>query len=43
MRGAADAADQAIRLYRLSYLHKFYRREHAIPQAELDALHFSPR
>ena len=40
MRGA-DAADQAIRLYRLSYLHKFYRRERAIPQAELDPLHFS--
>ena len=41
MRGA-DAADQAIRLYRLSYLHKFYRRERAIPQVKLDVLGFSP-
>jgi hypothetical protein len=40
MRGDQDVA-QAIRLYRLSYLMKTYRRDHAIPQAELDALHFS--
>jgi hypothetical protein len=40
MRGDQDA-DQAIRLYRLSYLIKAHRRSHAIPQAELDPLHFS--
>ncbi len=41
MRGDQDV-DQAVRLYRLSYLMKTYRRDHAIPAAELDALHFSP-
>src|SRR5579871_1262562 len=43
MRGAPDA-DQAIRLYRLSYLHKYYRHspEQIIPSAELERLHFSP-
>jgi hypothetical protein len=41
MRGAG-AADQAIRLCRLSYLHKFFRREGAIPQLKLDVLGFSP-
>lgn len=35
------AENQAIRLYRLSYLHKFFRRERAIPAEELDNLHFS--
>ena len=37
MRADGDV-EQAIRLYRLSYLMKAYRRDHAIPQAELDAL-----
>src|SRR5215217_8120474 len=36
------ASDQAIRLYRLSYLHKFYRRERLIPPLKLDVLGFSP-
>ncbi len=40
MRGAQDV-DQALRLYRLSYLHKYYRRSHAVPPAELERLHFS--
>jgi len=40
MRREGDV-EQAIRLYRLSYLIKAHRRDHAIPQAELDPLHFS--
>ncbi len=42
MRGAQDV-DQAIRLMRLSYLHKYYRRSrgHVIPPDELERLHFS--
>ncbi len=39
MHSAADA-DHAIRLYRLSYLHKRYRREPAARQPELDTLGF---
>ena len=40
MQGNEDV-EQALRLYRLSYLQKRFRRDHAIPQAELDDLQFS--
>lgn len=41
MHGANDA-EQALRLYRLSYLHKRHRRDPQARQPELDALSFSP-
>ncbi len=41
MRGDQDVA-QALRLYRLSYLHKRCRRDQAALPAELDQLRFSP-
>lgn len=41
MHNAADV-DHAIKLFRLSYLHKWYRRQPDARQQELAALNFSP-